>query len=216
MFQVFPVGSIIRIPSNTFFSEENFNLFDAETGPMLIVDGDEVIKTNFGSGKPTGLYAGWYLCNGETWGDGGIVAYDTPNLNGFDWAITNIAGLTGDLSGSTSGGSLATYNGNILFSGGVSALGLDGSGLNPNVISHSFDNSTEDVRIYDNENIQFAPSEHIIMGEINQNLLKTSSMEYSVLSPENYETSLNTACQKIDEGLPYTLLVGKGYFNEGH
>jgi len=165
MFQVFPVGSIIRIPSDTFFGEENFNLSDAETGPMLIVDGDEVIKTNFGSGKPTGLYAGWYLCNGETWGDGGIVAYDTPNLNGFDWDITNIAGLTGDLSGSTSGGSLATYNGNILFSGGVSALGLDGSGLNPNVISHSFDNSTEDVRIYDNENIQFAPSEHIIMGE---------------------------------------------------
>ncbi|MBT7273110.1 MAG: sulfopyruvate decarboxylase subunit alpha, partial [Nitrospina sp.] len=26
----------------------------------------------------------------------------------------------------------------------------------------------------------------------------------------------NTACQIIDKGLPYTLLVGKGYFNEGH
>ena len=58
--------------------------------------------------------------------------------------------------------------------------------------------------------------EHIIMGEINQNLLTTSSMEYSVLSPENYEVSLNTACQKIDAVLPYTLLVGKGYFDEGH
>jgi len=58
--------------------------------------------------------------------------------------------------------------------------------------------------------------EHIIMGEINQKLLQTSSMEYSVLSSENYEESLNTACQKIKDGLPYTLLVGKGYFNEGH
>jgi sulfopyruvate decarboxylase subunit alpha len=58
--------------------------------------------------------------------------------------------------------------------------------------------------------------EHIIMGEINQKLLKTSSMEYSVLSTKNYQESLNTACQSIDKGLPYTLLVGKGYFNEGH
>ena len=54
------------------------------------------------------------------------------------------------------------------------------------------------------------------MGKINQKLLQTSGMEYSILSPENYEESLNTACQKIEDGLPYTLLVGKGYFNEGH
>ena len=65
------------------------------------------------------------------------------------------------------------------------------------------------------ENRSDAP-EHIIMGEINQKLLQTSSMEYSILSSENYEESLNTACQKIKDGLPYTLLVGKGYFNEGH
>ncbi|MBT4127883.1 MAG: sulfopyruvate decarboxylase subunit alpha, partial [Nitrospina sp.] len=65
------------------------------------------------------------------------------------------------------------------------------------------------------ENGSDAP-EHIIMGEINQKLLQTSSMEYSVLSAENYQESLNTACQIIDKGLPYTLLVGKGYFNEGH
>ena len=58
--------------------------------------------------------------------------------------------------------------------------------------------------------------EHIIMGEINQRLLTTCGMEYSVLSNENYEVSLNTALQKIKEGLPYTLMVGKGYFNEGH
>ena len=58
--------------------------------------------------------------------------------------------------------------------------------------------------------------EHIIMGEINQKLLQTAGMEYSVLSADNYEASLNTALQKIKEGLPYTLLVGKGYFDEGH
>ena len=58
--------------------------------------------------------------------------------------------------------------------------------------------------------------EHIIMGEINQKLLQTCGMEYSVLSPNNYAEALNTAIQKIEKGLPYTLMVGKGYFNEGH
>ena len=58
--------------------------------------------------------------------------------------------------------------------------------------------------------------EHIIMGEINQNLLQTADMKYSVLSGDNYQECLNTACQNIEAGLPHTLLVGKGYFNEGH
>jgi phosphonopyruvate decarboxylase len=58
--------------------------------------------------------------------------------------------------------------------------------------------------------------EHIIMGEINQNLLKTCGMEYSVISSDNYKASLNTAIKKMEKGLPYTLMVGKGYFNEGH
>jgi hypothetical protein len=54
------------------------------------------------------------------------------------------------------------------------------------------------------------------MGEINQNLLKTCGMEYSVISSDNYKASLNTAIKKMEKGLPYTLMVGKGYFNEGH
>ena len=58
--------------------------------------------------------------------------------------------------------------------------------------------------------------EHIIMGEINQKLLQTAGMKYSVLSANNYQECLNTACQKIQEGLPYTLLVRKGLFDEGH
>jgi hypothetical protein len=41
-------------------------------------------------------------------------------------------------------------------------------------------------------------------------------MEYSVISADNYEASLDKALQKINEGLPYTLLVGKGFFDEGH
>ena len=59
--------------------------------------------------------------------------------------------------------------------------------------------------------------EHIIMGDIDQELLKTAGMEYSILSEENYEKVLKKAKQKIyDEKLPYTLIVEKGLFDERH
>ena len=59
--------------------------------------------------------------------------------------------------------------------------------------------------------------EHIIMGDIDQELLKTAGMEYSVLSEENCEKVLKKAKHKIcDEKLPYTLIVEKGLFDERH
>jgi sulfopyruvate decarboxylase alpha subunit len=59
--------------------------------------------------------------------------------------------------------------------------------------------------------------EHIIMGDIDQKLLKTAGMEYSILSEENCEEVLKKAKQKIcDEKLPYTLIVEKGLFDERH
>jgi len=59
--------------------------------------------------------------------------------------------------------------------------------------------------------------EHIIMGDIDQELLKTAGMEYSILSEENCEEVLKKAKQKIcDEKLPYTLIIEKGLFDERH
>ena len=59
--------------------------------------------------------------------------------------------------------------------------------------------------------------EHIIMGEINQKLLETAGMDYSVLKPENCDKVLDTAMRKIKkEKLPYTLLIEKGLFYERH
>ncbi|GJL78943.1 MAG: hypothetical protein NPINA01_19320 [Nitrospinaceae bacterium] len=58
--------------------------------------------------------------------------------------------------------------------------------------------------------------EHIIMGEINEDLLKTSGMEYAIITPENHEEILEKAMQKIKEELPFTILVKKGIFGEGH
>jgi len=56
--------------------------------------------------------------------------------------------------------------------------------------------------------------EHIIMGEINEDLLKTAGMEYAVITPQNHEDVLRQAIGKIKEGLPFTLLVKKGIFDE--
>jgi len=59
--------------------------------------------------------------------------------------------------------------------------------------------------------------EHIIMGDINEPLLKTSGMEYAVLDENNVDQVLTTALKKIkEEKLPYTLLVKKGMFDERH
>ncbi len=59
--------------------------------------------------------------------------------------------------------------------------------------------------------------EHIIMGDINEQLLETSQMKYAELTSDNYETVLQEALNTIqNEKLPYTLLVKKGLFDERH
>ena len=59
--------------------------------------------------------------------------------------------------------------------------------------------------------------EHIIMGDIDRQLLETAGMEFSVLSEENCEEVIKKAKQKIyKEKLPYTLIVEKGLFDERH
>ena len=45
--------------------------------------------------------------------------------------------------------------------------------------------------------------EHIIMGDVSEKLLETAGMEYGVLSEDNADEMLATACRKIkDEALP--------------
>ena len=58
--------------------------------------------------------------------------------------------------------------------------------------------------------------EHIIMGDINEDLLKTSQMEFDILTEENQDQLLDQAMATIKQGLPYTLLVKKGLFDERH
>ncbi len=59
--------------------------------------------------------------------------------------------------------------------------------------------------------------EHIIMGDINEQLLETSGMKYAVLEDHNLDQLLADAVQTIKaEKVPYTLLVKKGLFDERH
>lgn len=59
--------------------------------------------------------------------------------------------------------------------------------------------------------------EHIIMGDISEQLLQTAGMAYAILTESNMKEVLQTAVRKIKtEALPFTLLVKKGLFDERH
>ena len=59
--------------------------------------------------------------------------------------------------------------------------------------------------------------EHIIMGDIDKQLLQTAGMEYSLINEDNCDAVLQKAKKKIgEEKLPYTLIVEKGLFDERH
>tara|TARA_B100000686_G_C16744849_1_gene948836 strand:+ start:1263 stop:1763 length:501 start_codon:yes stop_codon:yes gene_type:complete len=59
--------------------------------------------------------------------------------------------------------------------------------------------------------------EHLIMGDINEKLLETAGMPYAELTQKNYEQIMKEANQVIrEEEIPFTLLVKKGVFDEGH
>ena len=59
--------------------------------------------------------------------------------------------------------------------------------------------------------------EHIIMGGINEKLLEIAGMPHTVLTQENVEDTMVEANRKIkEEKVPFTLLIQKGIFDEGH
>jgi len=160
LFSVLPIGSIVRIPS-TDFNSSNFYTDDANTinnGPIVGGNGVYDIRTNFGAGKIDGMFAGWYLCIGEKWGDGGIITYDTPNLNGFSYQFSNIQSENYGNSAPASGGN--SHSGNILYSGSESNINMNGATIEQT-------NSSSDSNAYlHNANYAYNDTEnHVIFGE---------------------------------------------------
>jgi sulfopyruvate decarboxylase alpha subunit len=57
--------------------------------------------------------------------------------------------------------------------------------------------------------------EHIIIGDVNEKLLQTVGMEYSVLTQDNLDDVMKKARNVIlKDELPFTILVKKGFFDE--
>ncbi len=82
IFENFPLGSIISI------REEDFNSTNFYLNETINYPTNNVIKNRYGRGKENTDYAGWYLCNGETWEfEPGVFSYLTPNLNSFSYNI---------------------------------------------------------------------------------------------------------------------------------
>ena len=78
---VVPVGTIVPILTSVFDDTDNFYK-DAITSTLT---SGQKLKIRHGAGY--GSYAGWYLCNGQTWLSGTGNSRSVPNLCSFDYEI---------------------------------------------------------------------------------------------------------------------------------
>lgn len=158
MFSVLPIGSIIRIPS-TEFNSTNFYTDNATTVYNgLVVGGGGIpdLRTNFGAGRFDGMFGGWYLCNGQKWGDGGIIIYDSPNLNGFSYQFSNIQ--SEDFGNSPSIGATGDYSGDILYGGSSAEIQLTGTEITQTTTSADESKQLDNIESTGHE-------KHIVFGE---------------------------------------------------
>jgi len=76
------IGTTISILPSIFSNPANFidyQSIDTSTNPNVPIQ----IKIGAGIGD----YAGWYVCNGQEWKDGGAVAFTVPDLNSYSFQI---------------------------------------------------------------------------------------------------------------------------------
>ncbi len=76
------VGTIVSILPSIFSDPTKFvcnQTIDTNSNP------DAPIQIKIGAG--IGDYAGWYVCNGQEWTDGGSITFQVPDLNSFSYQI---------------------------------------------------------------------------------------------------------------------------------
>lgn len=88
-FGALPQGSIVSISHDDFFNDVNFDL----TPGFTVNPSTGVLEFTYGRGKPDGDFKGWYICNGVTWQQDGLVTFEVPNLNSAEYQI-NTGGFT--------------------------------------------------------------------------------------------------------------------------
>ena len=175
VFGSLPIGSIISIPEE-FFNNTNFYLtYDEEQSSTSEL---EIIH---GRGRQDTPFEGWYLCNGQTWNDG-VIQYEVPNLNQFDFNINSNGGDQEEVIG---GGD----NSQILIGG--SDLTMQ-STYQSSVYSSSLINS-------------IAPDDEIILGISSGDFYSSRNVHIIYLKESNYKwtsgdiTTIPTADIELSE-----------------
>jgi hypothetical protein len=82
VFSALPRGSFIAIRESDF-NNVNFNILDGS-----VIGSDNYLHVGYGRGRVGGDFEGWYLANGQKWGDG-VLEFEVPNLNSYDTTVSN-------------------------------------------------------------------------------------------------------------------------------
>ena len=109
---VAPIGTIVGVLYDKWNDSNNF--LGTSTPEVYDIDFDELLPISAGRG--VGDYAGWYICNGQTWKNNNGFSYAVPDLNSFSYTID-------DNSDSTDPGSQGAVgpvtNNNLNLLGGI-------------------------------------------------------------------------------------------------
>lgn len=113
-FGALPQGSIVAIPQE-FFNDNNFDLDPGFT----VNENTGVLEFTYGRGKQNGDFKGWYICNGATWQQDGLVTFEVPNLNSAGYNIDTQSFSTGQEDAAS-----AVSNRVLIASSGVTTTGV--------------------------------------------------------------------------------------------
>lgn len=169
VFGSFPFGSIISIRESDFNSDNFFlNESISQSGSPL-----PTLKNKFGRGKSGTDFAGWYLCNGESWEiSPGVNSILTPNLNSFDFTIASNGGDQNQVNGGDNSKILVSgykMEMNAAYSNGTYNISVDTSGnqddsiLLGNSSNNSYVGRMVHVVYLENENLTWSQSNSIVV-----------------------------------------------------
>ena len=109
---VAPIGTIVGVLYDKWNDSNNF--LGTSTPEVYDIDDDEILPILAGRG--VGDYAGWYICNGQTWRNASnSFSYTVPDLNSFSYTIDD----NSDSTDPNSQGAVSGSNNNLNLLGGI-------------------------------------------------------------------------------------------------
>lgn len=109
---VAPIGTIVGVLYDKWNDSNNF--LGTSTPEVYDIDDDEILPILAGRG--VGDYAGWYICNGQTWRNASnSFSYEVPDLNSFSYTIDD----NSDSTDPNSQGAVSGSNNNLNLLGGI-------------------------------------------------------------------------------------------------